>query len=153
MSNAQPLRLVVRRRIMASPRRLFDAWTNPAQLQTWWGPRGVRCLNADIDAQVGGSYCIDNQLPDGAIVRITGRFLAVEPPHRLIFTWQTEPVAPGGAPERVTVEFLPRGAETEVVVRHQLIPNAEQRDTHDVGWQGCLEGLAAYLGDITSTAP
>lgn len=153
MSDAQPMRLVVRRRIMATPMRLFDAWTNPDQLQAWWGPPGVHCLSADIDARVGGSYRIDNQLPDGRVVRITGRFLAVEPPHRLSFTWQTEPATPGSGPERVIVEFMPSGAATEIVVHHQQIPHADRRDEHEAGWLGCLAGLAVYLGGATPAAP
>src|SRR5207237_939053 len=43
---------------------------------------------------VGGGYRIANQRPDGSLIWIAGEFLVVEPPHRLVFTWQLEP---GGA--------------------------------------------------------
>jgi uncharacterized protein YndB with AHSA1/START domain len=136
---ATNLSLVVRRVIAASPARLFEAWTTAGQLQAWWGPRGVRCIGAEVDARVGGAYRIGNQLPDGGVVWIAGEFLVVEPPRELVFTWRIEP---GGAAEQVTVRFEPRGSETEVVVVHERIASAEARDEHGQGWEGCLAGLA-----------
>jgi glutathione S-transferase len=136
----------VRRLIQADPARLFEAWTNPAQLRAWWGPRGVRCTGAQIDARVGGCYRIDNALPDGRVVVISGEFLVVEPPTRLEFTWAVEPPIGTAWPERVSVRFEARGRDTEVVVTHEQIPDARTRDEHENGWTGCLDGLAAFLG-------
>jgi uncharacterized protein YndB with AHSA1/START domain len=135
--------LVVRRIIPASPDRLFEAWTTPAQFQAWWGPRGVRCLSAEIDARVGGRYRVANQLPGGEVLWIVGEFLVVEPGQRLVFTWRLEP---GNAlAEQVTVRFEPRGSSTEVIIVHERIANEHARAEHEQGWEGCLTGLAASL--------
>ncbi|HWU89173.1 MAG TPA: SRPBCC domain-containing protein [Kofleriaceae bacterium] len=136
------LGLEVRRLIPARPERLFEAWTTPAQLEAWWGPRGVRCTRAEIDPRVGGGYRIGNELPDGRVVHIAGEFLVFEPPHRLVYTWRLE----GADPERVTVRFEPRGAATEVVVVHERIADPRARAEHERGWEGCLDGLAAFAG-------
>jgi uncharacterized protein YndB with AHSA1/START domain len=136
--------LVVRKTIRATPERLFEAWTDPAQLRGWWGPEGVNCIDAEVDLRVGGRYRIGNQLPDGKILWIVGEFEAVERPHRLSYTWQIEGSA--GASERVTVRFEPYGSATEVVVTHERIPDETVRKQHEYGWRGCLEGLAEYLG-------
>ena len=135
--------LTVRRTIRASPERLFAAWTEAGRLRAWWGPEGVTCIGAEIDLRVGGLYRIGNRLPDGAIIWIVGAFEAVEPPHRLIYSWQLEG-GPGGA-ERVTVLFQPLAAGTEVIVTHERIATPALRDQHEYGWRGCLEGLAGYL--------
>jgi uncharacterized protein YndB with AHSA1/START domain len=135
--------LVVRKTIRASAERLFAAWTDPAQLKSWWGPRGVQCTDAQVDLRIGGRYRIANQFPDGKILWITGEFERIEPPRKLVYTWRLE--AQTDTFERVTVQFEPRGAETEVVVTHELIPNETLRDMHEQGWIGCLEGLAKYL--------
>lgn len=132
--------LEVRRLIPARPERLFEAWTTPAQLERWWGPRGVRCTRAEVDPRVGGVYRIGNELPDGRVVHIAGEFLVFEPPRRLVYTWQLE----GGAQERVTVRFEPRDGGTEVVVVHEQIGGERERDEHERGWEGCLDGLAAF---------
>jgi uncharacterized protein YndB with AHSA1/START domain len=135
--------LVVRKTIRASAERLYTAWTDPAQLKLWWGPRGVQCTAAEIDLRIGGRYRIANQFPDGKILWITGKFESIEAPRKLVYTWQLE--AQTNSFERVTVQFEPRGHETEVIVTHELIPNEGLRDMHQQGWIGCLDGLANYL--------
>lgn len=135
--------LVVRRTIHATAARLFEVWTQPTHLVNWWGPDSVRCPDAEIDLRVGGRYRIANQFPDGKLLWIAGEFEIVEPPHRLIYTWRLEPASQ--ASERVTVRFEPRGGATEVVIVHERILDAATRDRHALGWQGCLDGLAAYL--------
>jgi uncharacterized protein YndB with AHSA1/START domain len=136
------LNLVVRRTIQASPARLFAAWTTASQLQAWWGPKGVRCKHAEIDANVGGRYRIANELPSGEVIWIEGEFLEVVAPLRLVYTWK---VTPGtGGPEIVTVRFEERGDKTEVIIVHERILDEKTRDGHAIGWAGCLDGLAAY---------
>lgn len=143
------LSLTKRRVIAAAPDRVFAAWTDPTLLKAWWGPTGVSCPDAEIDLRVGGHYRIANRFPDGRIVWIVGRFVAIEPPHRLSYTWMLEPTeTPEPREERVTVSFNRCGAGTEVTVQHERIESALLRDKHAAGWDGCLEGLAACLGRV-----
>lgn len=133
--------LVTRRTIRASAARLFAAWTEPAQLLAWWGPRPVTCSAAEVDLRVGGRYRIANRLPDGSTLVIEGEFQIVQPPHRLVYTWR----AGEDQASRVTVRFEPRGDDTEVVVIHEMIPGERMRDSHERGWAGCLEGLERHF--------
>lgn len=142
---SRSLSLVVRRTIRAPAERLFRAWTEPEQLQRWWGPPGVQCPEATIDLRPGGGYRIANQLPDGRRLYFTGEFRQITPPHRLVYTWRREP-GNDDHEELVTVRFDALGpAETEVVVVHERIVTESIRDSHERGWQGCLEGLAGLL--------
>jgi uncharacterized protein YndB with AHSA1/START domain len=68
--DAGNLVLVVRRTINATARRLFEAWTRPEQLRSWWGPRPVRCVDAQVDLRVGGRYRIVNEIPNGVDIVI-----------------------------------------------------------------------------------
>jgi len=135
--------LVVRRTIRARPEALFAAWTDPQQLQRWWGPAGVTCTAAEIDLRVGGSYRIANRMPDGSTLWIAGEFEVIEPPSRLIYTWHLE--IPEAAIERVSVTFIPRDSATEVIVTHERIANPAARTRHECGWIDCLAGLARFL--------
>jgi uncharacterized protein YndB with AHSA1/START domain len=140
--------LTVRRTLRAPVERVFAAWTRAELLVRWWGPAGVRCASAEVDLRVGGRYRIGNQLPDGRLLWIEGRFEEVEPPRRLVYTWRV--VADGAPPdpgneEQVTVRFEPRGDATEVSIEHRRIPSAARRDEHEAGWRGCLDGLARLL--------
>ena len=135
--------LVVRQTINATAERLFEAWTNPAHLKRWWGPRPVICIEAEVDLRVGGGYRIANRFPDGRILWIFGEFEVIAPPHKLVYTWRVDPQSHFS--ERVTVRFEPRGSATEVIIEHERIPNETARDSHQQGWDGCLDGLANYL--------
>jgi len=136
--------LIVRRRIQAPPEKLFAAWTDPAQLLRWWGPEGVICADAQVDLRPGGSYRIANRMPDGALLWICGVFELIEAPHRLTYSWQLEGRA--GPAERVTVQFVRQGDDTEVVITHERIVDAAARSGHERGWLGCLDGLARLAG-------
>jgi uncharacterized protein YndB with AHSA1/START domain len=133
--------LVTRRTIRASPTRLFEAWTRPEHLRAWWGPPPVTCSGAEVDLRVGGRYQIANALPDGRTLVIEGEFVVIEPPHRLVYTWR----AGEDQVSRVTVRFEPRGEATEVIVVHEQIPDDRMRDSHEGGWNGCLDGLERYF--------
>jgi uncharacterized protein YndB with AHSA1/START domain len=135
--------LIVRKTIRATAERLFAAWTISDQLKLWWGPQGVKCIDAEVDLRHGGRYRIANQLPDGKILWITGEFEVIEPPRKLVYTWRIEPETESS--ERVTVQFEPRGEYTEVIVTHERISSEELREMHQQGWQGCLDGLAKLV--------
>jgi uncharacterized protein YndB with AHSA1/START domain len=135
--------LVVRRTIRASVERVFDAWTDPKQLLAWWGPRPVSCAAAEVDLRVGGRYRIVNALPDGNTVTIEGEFQEVEAPHKLVYTWRMGTEADESS--RVTVRFESRGEATEVIIVHEQIPDKAVRESHELGWHGCLDGLDLLL--------
>jgi len=133
--------LVVRRTIAAAPERLFAAWTEPAHLRAWWGPPGVTCEAAEVDLRPGGAYRLANRLPDGKVLWIAGTFEEIDPPRRLVYSWQLgdEPAS------RVTVQFVPAGAATEVIVTHERIATPAAHESHEQGWLGCLAELASWV--------
>jgi uncharacterized protein YndB with AHSA1/START domain len=134
--------LVVRRTVRAPIARVFEAWTRAESVAMWWGPSPVRCSGAEIDLRVGGRYRIGNVFPDGRELWIEGEFDVVDPPHRLVYSWIV-----GSAPaERVTVRFEELDSATEIIIAHEKIADDSTRDGHQRGWEGCLDGLAEWLG-------
>jgi uncharacterized protein YndB with AHSA1/START domain len=59
----------------------------------------------------------------------------------LVYTWS----AGEDRQSLVTVRFEPRGDATEVIVVHEQIVNETLRESHEMGWAGCLEGLERYF--------
>jgi uncharacterized protein YndB with AHSA1/START domain len=134
--------LSVMREIAASQEACFAAWTDPAKLVAWFGPRGVTCIAAEVDLRAGGAYRLDNRLPDGKVVTIAGIYEAVEPPVRLVYTWRigAEPAS------RVTVTFAALAPNrTRVEIVHAQIADLATRDDHQAGWLGCLDRFAELL--------
>jgi len=144
--------VVVRQFVRAARDAVFAAWTDPALVVQWWGPPGMTCTHADIDLRVGGSFRLANQAPNGTIVWISGVYVEIVPPARLVHTWRVES-APDRGSEQVTVDFVERDGGTEITVTHSNIPTEELRAGHRSGWIGCLDGLSALFAPPSARRP
>ncbi|MGI9607943.1 MAG: SRPBCC family protein [Acidimicrobiales bacterium] len=138
--------LEVSRLIRADRDRVFEAWTDPAQIVAWWGAGGVVCTHAEMDLRVGGTYRISNQMPGGPTMWITGTFSVVDAPMRLEYSWAMEPLTEESDYSVVEVTFGEADGGTLVTVAQTRIPSSEVHDMHLAGWIGCLDGLAALVG-------
>jgi uncharacterized protein YndB with AHSA1/START domain len=140
MNSLPSAAVVVRRTIAASPEVVFDAWLDPIALGTWMRPGGVRSAVATVDARVGGRYEVVMTIDSGEIPH-RGVYRAIDRPRRLVFTWISPPTE--SRETLVTVDFVPKGNATEVVVTHELLPESA-RESHTNGWTGALECLARF---------
>jgi|SRR5690349_7678298 len=132
-----PAAVVVRRTIAASAEDLFDAFLDPEALATWMRPNAIRSTVAKVEPRVGGRYHIIMNSDSGPLPH-TGVYRVIDRPKRLVFTWRSN-----GTNQKetlVTVDFLPTGAKTEVVVTHEMLPESA-RPAHSHGWNSGLEHL------------
>jgi uncharacterized protein YndB with AHSA1/START domain len=140
------MKLQIERIIDADVKFLFEAWTRPELLMQWWGPEGVTCTEAKIEPRVGGIIRISHRLPDGRIGVISGVYERITAPHFLEFTWQYS-LQVEDSQERVEVSFESMDEGTKVLIVHHKIPNKETLSGHDIGWNGCLDGLQRMARD------
>ncbi len=136
----------IERRFRASPERVFDAWLDPAMIGRWmFGPalRDEEILRLSLDAQVGGafSFVVRRQ---GEEIDHVGRYLYMNRPWRLVFTWG---IAGASAEEaRVSVDLLPIGMECELTLTHELHPHwADYESRTKAGWTKMLDALGSIL--------
>jgi len=132
--------VIVRRTIAATAEDLFDAWLDPEALATWMRPSEIQTTTASIDPRVGGRYQIDMQGPTERYPH-TGVYRTIDRPRRLVFTWISR-----GTDQKeslVTVDFLPKGERTEVIVMHELLADGA-RPSHEKGWSSALETLEQF---------
>jgi len=122
-------------RIAAPPEVVFPYFTDPALIVKWIGER------ADLDARPGGTFALDF-----AETAARGSYLAVEPPHRVVFTWgipKDATLPPGSS--TVEVVLVADGGETIVSLTHRELP-PDLEPSHREGWERCLAVLvAAFL--------
>ncbi|MDQ3957358.1 MAG: SRPBCC domain-containing protein [Actinomycetota bacterium] len=136
-------------RIVAAPREhVFRAWTDPRNVERWWGrPDGVAVAVTEMDARPGGGFRIVMGAGEGAEMAMAGTYVDLVPPERLVFLfeWDRPLPIPGGdsGASRVTVEFHERGETTEVVVIHEGQPTREMEGFHLTGWTWSLDRLAS----------
>jgi uncharacterized protein YndB with AHSA1/START domain len=130
--------LTVSRTIPASPEKVFDVWINSKSPGgPWFGADRV-ILNPVVD---GLFYLAVKH--EGRTWPHYGRFLQIELPRVVEYTWMSE--ATKGAESIVTVTMEARGAQTEVTLRHSGVPDDEMGRQHKDGWTWVLSALADAL--------
>ena len=139
-------RELVFRRTLNAPRELvFDAWTNPAHLQHWWGPNGFSAEVHEMNLVAGGMWKLTLTGPDGRKYPNKMIFLEVNKPEKLVYIHtgddETEPVA-----FHITVTFETNGDKTDLTMR-QLFPSAEER-ARVVREYGADEGGKQHLSNL-----
>ncbi len=136
--------LEMRRKFDAPATAIYEAWTQPGQMQKWLAPTDDFRVEADADPRVGGSYRVQMTTPTGEIFTARGEYTVVEPPHRLSFYWSWDENDEAND-SVVTVELTDVEGGCELLLRHERLASEESRQKHDQGWNGCLARLAKLV--------
>ncbi|GIL41369.1 SRPBCC family protein [Roseiterribacter gracilis] len=137
--------LTIRRRIKASPEKLFRAWTDPANIRQWWGPDDGPVLHAEADLRVGGAFRVKFRMLDGDEHECGGTYREIVPNEKLIFTWQWLSDA-DEVETLVTVLLQPDGDGTAMTFTHAQFQDEKTRDGHQAGWSGSFDKLERAFG-------
>lgn len=146
--DANTLRLV---RIFDAPReRVFAAWAEQEQFIQWMCPPGVTIDECVIDVRPGGAWRIKGRQESGRIFASSGKYLEIEKPTRLVFTWahhaDGDYSLPRGHETTVRIELRAVGAKTELTLIHGPFIDTPSFDAHRNGWMGSFDKLETFLG-------
>ncbi|HXX20771.1 MAG TPA: SRPBCC domain-containing protein [Candidatus Acidoferrum sp.] len=137
--------LTVTRTIPAPPEKIFDVWIDPKSPGgPWFG--GERVI---VNPVVDGLFYLAVK-HEGRVWPHYGRFVELDRPRKIAFTWVSE--ATKGVESVVTLTMEPRGAETEVTLRHAGVPDDEMGRRHKDGWTWILSALAEGLASRRSAS-
>ncbi|MEU4731714.1 SRPBCC domain-containing protein [Streptomyces sp. NPDC023588] len=127
--------VTLERRIAARPETVFGFFTDREKWLSWMGADGT------FSFEPGGAYRTGVTGENVA----SGRFLVVDPPKRLVFTWGWEtgsmPVPPGSTTVEITLEPTAEGTLLRLV--HSGLSSEEARAAHAEGWQHYVDRLAS----------
>jgi uncharacterized protein YndB with AHSA1/START domain len=126
--------------------RVFGAFVASEVLEQWWGPRGFTVPRAELDVRVGGRYRLTMQPPEGDVFHLGGEYREVDPPRRLVFTFEWEEPDPDDRETLVTLTFEPVEAATRMVFDQGVFATEERYELHRGGWTDTLDRLEAWLG-------
>jgi uncharacterized protein YndB with AHSA1/START domain len=117
--------------IAAPAEKVFAYLTRSDLMPVWMGNHAV------LEPRRGGQFTVDiNGLP------VRGRYLVVDPPHRLVLTWGhagSDAFPPGATTVEITL--TPTNNGTLVSVEHRGLP-PEQAPQHAIGWPHFFNRLA-----------
>jgi uncharacterized protein YndB with AHSA1/START domain len=134
------------KRILEVPReRIFRAFTEPAELATWWGPQGFTTPEVDLDLRVGGRYRFTMQPPDGEPFHLSGEFRAIDAPSRLVYSFRWEEPDPDDRTTVVTLSLLDVGEGTELSLRQGEFATEARLALHRDGWTDSFDKLRELL--------
>ncbi|HSK97609.1 MAG TPA: SRPBCC domain-containing protein [Euzebyales bacterium] len=138
MSTPEHPRLLVREVEIAAPRPVvFRYFTDPTRLVAWIG------ITADLEPRPDGTFRFE--VAPGEFC--SGRYVEVDPPRRVAFTWGWEsgaiPVPPGSTLVEVDLHASGDGGQaTRLVLTHRGLAG-DVHDLHDEGWRTFLARLRA----------
>src|SRR5215213_1226801 len=137
--------LQLTRVLPAPPEALFGAFSEADELATWWGPAGFTTPSLEFNPSVGAGYRIEMQPPEGDAFHLTGEFRAVDPPHRLAFTFVWEDPDPEDVENLVELSFRDLGESTEVGLTQGPFKTEARLELHRDGWTDSLDKLERVL--------
>jgi uncharacterized protein YndB with AHSA1/START domain len=129
----------------AARARVFRALIDPRELPRWWGPHGFTTPEMERDPVVGGRYRLTMQPPEGGAFHLSGQFLEIDPPRRLVFTFRWDEPDPD---DRETVAVLALdddGEATRLSLSQGEFATEARLDLHRAGWADSLERLRALV--------
>ena len=127
--------LTVSRTIPGSADDVFDVWLDPKSPGGLWFGVERAILNPVVD---GLFYHVVKH--EGRSWPHYGRFVTIDRPRRVEYTWVSE--ATKGVESIVAVSFEPRGEQTEVTLRHSGVPDDDMGRKHEEGWTWMLSMMA-----------
>ena len=118
-------REIVMTRVFDAPRHLlFDAFSKPALLNRWFGPRGWSLVVCEVDLRVGGGFRFVLRGPDGREMGMRGVYREIVPPERSVHMESFDDY-PGES--QVTAVFVEQNGQTTLTAT-VLYPSPEVRD-------------------------
>nr|WP_254919131.1 SRPBCC domain-containing protein [Oceanicola sp. 22II-s10i] len=137
--------MVVTRQMDATPAQVWQAWTDPELLQSWWGPAGYHCETEEIDLRPGGRWRF-TMVGDGQRFPNLHEFGEMVPEKRL--TYRLSGFDDMRHHADVVVTFAPENGGTRVTLHMTMV----DMKTADARKFGALEKGYETLSKLAETA-
>ena len=138
--------LVIEQLFDDTRQRVFEAWTDPDQLEIWCKPFDFTIPHQEGDIRPGGAYRTCLRGPDGTEHWLSGVYQEIVPFECIVFThvWDTANGSPG-VKTLVTVTFADFEGKTKMVFIQEGLDSKESMDGHEGGWSEAFEQLEEHL--------
>ncbi len=139
--------LEIKRFLKAPAALVYEAWTDPVQLEEWFAPEGTRTRSIALDLRVGGKYRWELLTQQGEEWAAFGEYRELVAGKKIVFTWKwDDDEVWQNTISLVTIELSDRDGGTELRLTHEQLPGEESRDRHSEGWNSVLDRLDQFVG-------
>ena len=142
--------IVLRQQFSITCAQLFGLLSTPVQMEAWFSPAdeiAVKVLQHEF--RVNGSYQLRYSQPDGSFVVVAGKFIQIDEPGLICFTWEWQQGDEHAAiPTLVTWLIKPCGQGSELTVIHEQLPDRDFFVRHQNGWMGALQRLLSKSDNL-----
>jgi uncharacterized protein YndB with AHSA1/START domain len=152
--------VVVTRTLEAPRERVWQAWSDPDLVMTWWGPRGFTSPTCRMDFREGGTTIVSMRSDEGWELFNTWTYRSIEPMDRIEFVQgfadadgnEVSPSdlgLPPAIPEAVRHVVTLRALDdrtTELTVREFGYPSPQIVEVSKAGMEECIDKMAESIG-------
>jgi uncharacterized protein YndB with AHSA1/START domain len=161
VSEGETRDIVITRTYNATPDQVWKAWTDPALVMKWWGPRGFTSPSCRIDLREGGRFVFAMRPPKEFgpnDLYTSGLYSKIVPGELLEFTQglsdkdgnAIDPTTigmPADFPAEIptSLQFKRVGDRTELTATEYGWRVGQMRDVSEAGFAECLDKLGEAL--------
>ncbi len=142
--------LVITRKFSAPRELVFDALTKHEHIKRWSCPTGMEVSFSRGELAVGGTYEFGMRRGDGPEIVLTGKFLEIDPPSRLVYTQRSRMPNGEESPDTtISITLSEVGGDTEMVFQHYGFASRQDRVNASMGWPSAMDKLSAVIEDLS----
>jgi len=155
--NNQEKEITITRILDAPHDKVWQAWTEPQEIEQWWGPRGFTTRVDEQNLEPGGSFKYTMLDADENEYPSVGIYQEIAEPNRIVATDEfgdsdkNDQAAPEGLPSGMinTTTFEEADGQTQVTVSimHQSVEDRKKHEEMGVvdGFNEQIDKLSEYL--------
>jgi uncharacterized protein YndB with AHSA1/START domain len=140
MHDAKNIRIEVSHHFPHPAETVFDAWLDVRQASRFmFSTETGELVRCEIDPRVGGEFVMTDRRPEGEVEH-RGRYLEIERPRRLVFTFGIPAESPDY--DVVTIEIVPAPGGCQLTLTTEMKPEwAQYVGRAREGWAKILRAL------------
>ncbi len=142
--------LILKHTLNASPEKVFAVWTDPEKMAIWFGASKDGAEVHELNVTKGGKYRLTMLGDDGIRYPLSGIYTEVDPPHKLVgtFQWAKNEKIENWANETIlTVEFKEVDGKTELTYTHENLFDEKAKQKHADAARASLTKIEQLIAD------
>jgi uncharacterized protein YndB with AHSA1/START domain len=146
MSNLENRTITIERTFNAPLALVWEAWTQPEHIASWWAPNGAKLDIVAHNFTVGGKWKFSMPMPNGGEFISEGTYIEIIPQEKIVFTADFKPMT-----ENVEIHVLLKadGDKTNFTFHciHETEEYCRQQEKMGVynGWGSAFDRLDTFV--------